>query len=151
MNRFSTLCASTLIALGLLASAGAKPNLPVSVQCTGPSNGSATVIVTLKAPATSFVVLVRGSGSVIMEETVHQARAVSKSQKVRIPLQYRAGSAPGGLVVEVKGDFGQGVRSQIQTFTLMGQTPPGVRSQASPSPSAPAIVVVPAKTTTKER
>ncbi len=154
MKRFSTLLATALIAGSLFLPAGAKPTLPVTVRCTNPGNTSAIVSVKTRAPATSFTVTVGGTGSVVMEKSVRSVQAVAKAQEVRVPVTFTAGSEAGGLVVEVRGDFGHGVQSQIQTFSLVGggQQSVDVRARTdSGGTASPDIVIVPAKTTTEDR
>ena len=155
MKNFTSFVVTALAVWSLTGTALAKQTLPVSVGCSSTGPTSATVRVQSKASATALTVTVGGTGSVVMDEVTRHSHTTSASQQITVPVTFTSGAAAGGLVVEVRGDFGQGMKSQIQTFTLVEGPQSGsadVRARTnSGAAGSPEMVIVPAKTSTEKR
>jgi hypothetical protein len=154
MKHLYILLLTVLVLWPLAVPASAKSRLPVTVGCTKNSDTRATLYIKLRGPSvSSLVISVGGTGSVTMERVVRHFTDKSTGREISFPVTFRSGLEAGGLVVEVKGDFGHGLQSQIQTFDLVKMTDSStreVRSQEQTSEeTSPKMIIVPARTTTE--
>lgn len=138
-----------LILLLFISSAvSARPHLPIKVLYQ-PSNGQhSQIMLRFFAPARDIVVRASGSGSVSMSPREYRQATLAAKQEVVLPLDYKVqGQELGTLVLEIQGNFGRGLQSEVRSFDVV--VPPALSEkylEKSQSQLVPRVHVLPNRT-----
>ena len=130
----------------------AKTSLPITIRCKAAGPTRAELRVAFGADARDVTITVVGTGAVGLPRTVRRLASCTKDQVVVLPLSYPAPSGEGGVAVEIRGDFGHGGVSEVRALSLTSSgSVRAKQASGAPASAAPAVILVPAKTTKRKR